>query len=59
MHVYSGGENNTRLDMRGNGQRSAPSILLDSCFELLGSYQQQAIDMQVKTRRLSHPRYVR
>ena len=28
------GENNTRLDMRGNGQRPTPSILLDSCFEL-------------------------
>ena len=30
----SNGENNTRLDMRGNGQRPTPSILLDSCFEL-------------------------
>ena len=38
------GENNTRMDMRGNGQRPAPSILMDSCFQLLGSYQEQAID---------------
>ena len=28
------GENDTRLDMKGNGQRPTPSILLDSCFEL-------------------------